>query len=47
MDTKILAAAPNGSARDYQGLSARLAISTTHEQAGGPGRMFMHSQRWA
>jgi hypothetical protein len=40
--------APNGgSARDYQGLSARLAISTTDEQAGGPGRMFMQGQRWA
>ena len=41
-------AAPNGgSARDYQGLSARLAITTTDEQAGGPGRMFMQGQRWA
>jgi len=40
--------APNGgSARGYQGLSARLAIPTTDEQAGGPGRMFMHGQRWA
>jgi hypothetical protein len=36
-----------GSARGYQGLSVRLAISTTAEQAGGPGRMFMHGQRWA
>jgi hypothetical protein len=33
--------------RGYQGLSARLAASTTDEQAGGPGRMFMHGQRWA
>jgi len=31
-----------GSARGYRGLSARLAISTTDEQAGGPDRMFMH-----
>jgi hypothetical protein len=29
-----------GTARGYQGLSARLAASTTDEQAGGPGRMF-------
>jgi hypothetical protein len=34
-----------GSARGYQRLSVRLAISTTDEQAGGPGRMFMHGQR--
>ncbi len=36
-----------GSARGYQELCARLAISTTDEQADGPGRMFMHGQRWA
>jgi hypothetical protein len=34
-----------GSARGYEGLSARLPISTTDEQAGGPGHMFMHGQR--
>ena len=39
--------ANSGSARAYLELSARLAISTTDEQAGGPGRMFMHGQRWA
>jgi hypothetical protein len=33
-----------GSARGYQGLSARLAISTMDEQADGPGRLFMHVQ---
>jgi hypothetical protein len=36
-----------GSARGYQELSALLAIPTTAERVGVPGRMVMHRQRLA
>jgi hypothetical protein len=41
-----VAAQIGGSARGYQGLSARLATPTTAEQEGGLAVCSCHGQRW-